>query len=69
MFIALVDWDKCTGCGDCVKSCPNTCFIMSPEGKSDAYRSSHCIDCGSCKEACRENAIIISIGWGGKTYR
>jgi len=64
MFIALVNWDKCTGCGDCVKSCPVDCFQMT-EGKSDPHRASHCIDCGSCIEVCPADAIVISIGWGG----
>ena len=22
MFVALVNWDRCTGCGDCVSACP-----------------------------------------------
>ncbi|MBS1113912.1 MAG: 4Fe-4S ferredoxin [Nitrospirae bacterium] len=64
MFIALVDWDKCTGCGDCINACPVNCFEMS-DGKSLPHRSSYCIDCGTCKEVCPADAIIISIGWGG----
>jgi NAD-dependent dihydropyrimidine dehydrogenase PreA subunit len=64
MFIAVVNWDKCTGCGDCVPSCPVDCFEMS-DGKSLAFRASACIDCGTCVEVCPEDAIAISIGWGG----
>lgn len=64
VFISLVDWDKCTTCGDCVKACPVNCFKVS-DGKIDAYRSSYCIDCGTCKEVCQSDAVTISIGWGG----
>ena len=64
MYVALVDWDKCTGCGDCISVCPVDCFKMTG-GKSEPYRSSYCINCGACLDACRADAIIISIGWGG----
>ena len=64
MFIALVDWDKCTGCGDCINACPVTCFKMT-EGKSEAHRSAYCINCGTCLEVCPAHAIVISMGWGG----
>lgn len=64
MFIALVDWDKCSGCGECVQRCPANCFEML-NGKSNAHRATSCMDCGNCKEQCPEKAIIISMGWGG----
>lgn len=64
MFISLVNWDKCTGCGECVTVCPVACFKMT-DGKSEPILSTNCIDCGNCKEICPSGAIIISIGWGG----
>ena len=64
MFIALVDWDKCTGCGDCVGVCPVNVFKMTGD-KSEPHRSTYCINCGNCLDACKAGAIIISIGWGG----
>jgi NAD-dependent dihydropyrimidine dehydrogenase PreA subunit len=64
MYVALVDWEKCTGCGDCVTACPVKCYEMS-DGKSLANRASYCIDCGNCPEICPDDAITISIGWGG----
>lgn len=66
VFISLVDWDKCTGCGECINACPVNCFKME-NGKSLPHRSSYCIDCGTCKEVCPADAITISIGWGGFT--
>lgn len=65
MYIAVVNWNKCTGCGDCIGSCPVDCFVME-DGKSLPHLASHCIDCGSCLEVCPEDAIAISIGWGGR---
>lgn len=68
MFIALVNWNKCTGCGECISVCPVSCYEM--EGaKSSAYRSTYCIDCGNCQAACPAGAITISIGWGGYASR
>lgn len=64
MNIALVDWEKCSGCGDCVALCPVRVFEME-DGKSNPVGSSNCMDCGNCKDACPEGAIIISMGWGG----
>jgi NAD-dependent dihydropyrimidine dehydrogenase PreA subunit len=60
VFIAIVDWEKCTGCGDCIRASPVQCFEMQ-DGKSLPSRSSYCIDCGTCKEVCPVDAIIISI--------
>jgi NAD-dependent dihydropyrimidine dehydrogenase PreA subunit len=68
MFVALVNWDKCTGCGDCVSACPLNCFKMS-DGKCLSHRASSCINCGNCPDICPANAIVISIGWGGKGVR
>jgi len=68
MFVALVNWEKCTGCGDCVDACPVKCYEML-DGKSLANRSSYCIDCGNCPEVCPDDAITISIGWGGLAAR
>lgn len=65
MFIALVNWDKCSGCGDCVRACPMDCFEMTAVGKPEIPRSTFCIDCSNCKEVCKENAIIVSMQWGG----
>jgi NAD-dependent dihydropyrimidine dehydrogenase PreA subunit len=64
VYIAIVDWDKCTGCGECVRACPVNVFEMSG-GKSLPERAAECINCGTCLEVCPEDAILISIGWGG----
>jgi NAD-dependent dihydropyrimidine dehydrogenase PreA subunit len=68
MFIALVNWDKCTGCGACIDACPVKCFKMS-DGKSEPHLAAYCIDCGTCLEVCPTDAIVISIGWGTTALR
>lgn len=65
MFVSLVDWEKCKGCGDCVGACPVNCYKLT-DGKSLPHRSSYCLDCGSCPDICPSGAITISIGWGGQ---
>ena len=64
MFIAVVNYDKCTGCGDCVNACPIKCFEVS-EGKCWAERAAECIDCGNCPDICPEGALAVAVGWGG----
>ncbi|MBI4180954.1 MAG: electron transfer flavoprotein subunit alpha [Chloroflexi bacterium] len=51
-----VDLDKCTGCGDCVQSCPFG-VIEIVEGK--AHISEHCTLCGTCLDVCSYGAISI----------
>ncbi len=68
MFIAVVNMEKCTGCGDCIDACPSKCFEMS-EGKCVPYQAIDCVDCGNCPEICPADAIGIAVGWGGKASR
>lgn len=49
-----VDIPKCTGCGRCVKVCPQGAISISPEGKSVTDRDK-CIICGKCVNACLGN--------------
>ncbi|MFQ5974820.1 MAG: indolepyruvate ferredoxin oxidoreductase subunit alpha [Candidatus Hydrothermarchaeales archaeon] len=51
-----VDYDKCTGAGDCVDVCPAEVFELVDE-KAVASNVEECIECCSCVEACPEAAI------------
>ncbi len=64
MYIAVVNWKKCTGCGDCIDACPVKVFEMS-DGQCVPQRAAECINCGNCPEICPDDAIGIAIGWGG----
>ena len=51
-----VDLDKCTGCGNCVLSCP---FDLIDIIDQKAHISEGCNLCGACQGACTSDAIII----------
>jgi len=55
---AVVDLEKCNGCGDCVESCPLDAISMN-EGKS-VIDPETCGDCGACIDACPNEAISVA---------
>ena len=46
--------DACTGCGECVKSCPQSCIEA---GETYYIIQEHCLHCGACYEACPVKAV------------
>lgn len=48
----------CTGCGDCVKDCPQNVIYL--EDKLAKLKHQDCIMCGHCQAVCPENVISIS---------
>jgi len=54
---AIVDQEKCNGCGDCVESCPLDAIAMN-DGKSTVDPET-CGDCGACIDACPSEAISV----------
>lgn len=53
---AIVNKDKCDGCGECVEVCP-VGAIQIQKGK--AIVSDNCIDCSICVRSCPNGAISI----------
>lgn len=51
-----IDYDKCTGAGECVTSCPVEIFEIV-DGKAIAKNVSECIECCACVSACPTEAI------------
>jgi ferredoxin len=47
---------KCTGCGDCVDTCPVEALSVE-NGKAQV--NDECIDCGACVNACPSDAISL----------
>jgi len=58
-FISVVNSEKCTGCGLCVKICPVDCIEMVENAgkKSVAVDASRCLGCGVCIRSCRKGAL------------
>ena len=55
---AVVDKEKCEGCGDCVGACPSEAIKMT-DGKADVDGDA-CCDCGACVDACPKQAIALN---------
>jgi len=80
--IPVVDEEKCTGCGICVKNCPKSVLILAPRGVSVHVRChSHdkagkvkqvctvgCIGCGSCVRVCPYDALSLDEGLAVMDY-
>ncbi|MCX8037228.1 MAG: 4Fe-4S binding protein [Candidatus Sumerlaeia bacterium] len=55
---AIIDAEKCTGCGDCVDQCPLNAISLDDEPKA-VINEDECTDCGTCVEACPSQAISM----------
>ena len=55
---AQVDHENCTGCADCVESCP-TGLIQLAEEKA-VVNQEECIECRACVDACIHNAMSMA---------
>jgi len=53
-----VDEEKCTGCGVCLKECPQEA-ISGEKKKPHTIDQSKCIRCGLCRDSCKFDAIIV----------
>jgi NAD-dependent dihydropyrimidine dehydrogenase PreA subunit len=51
-----VDYDKCTGVGDCVDMCPVEMFKVV-DGKAVVEKIDECTECCACVTACPNEAI------------
>lgn len=49
--------NKCIGCGECFKRCPNKAIEVTPQGRK--YYRDKCTLCGTCVEYCYAEATVM----------
>ena len=58
MFVIKIDTTKCTGCNQCVDTCPTSVLVLEKE-KCKAAKPEECQGCQSCVGACEAQAIEV----------
>ena len=54
-MVAVVNKDKCTGCGTCVDICPAAAIELGNDRA--VVDASACVDCETCVDECPKSAI------------
>ena len=54
-----IEEETCTGCGVCIKQCPQGA-IIGKKKELHVIDQSLCIKCGICRESCKFNAVMVS---------
>lgn len=58
-FRPKVDLNKCTGCGNCVRICPEGIIVLN--NKKAVINYDFCKGCGLCSSECPIKAIIMEL--------
>jgi Pyruvate/2-oxoacid:ferredoxin oxidoreductase delta subunit len=60
-FLAVVDEDKCSGCGDCVERCFFAAITLDERDGEEvsSIAAEKCMGCGLCQVTCPEDAISM----------
>ena len=59
-YVAAVDPDLCTACGQCVKICPFRAFKSRRKNEKAEVDPLKCYGCGICRSACARSAIALA---------
>jgi ferredoxin len=61
-FLAVVDTDKCSGCGTCVERCLFGAMglVEHDDAEVSSVDDAKCMGCGLCQITCPEEAITLS---------
>jgi len=58
-YVAVMDYDKCIGCGKCVVRCQFSALTFSPYLEKAILDMKKCFGCGLCRNACPVGAIKL----------
>jgi len=58
-YVALIDWESCNGCRDCMKLCNFGAISYSAAVNKCYVNQFQCYGCGVCRAICREDAITL----------
>jgi len=68
---AIIDLEKCQGCGECIDLCRFDAITLNDDGRNTSKASIDqlvCEGCGVCVEFCPENAIELKEKISGEWY-
>lgn len=57
--VACVDYEKCNGCGACLKRCQFGAINYEPSLERVSVNQKKCFGCGLCSTACKPSAITM----------
>ena len=55
---AIVDKEKCSGCGECIEACPLDAIAM--QDSVAVVDETTCGDCGACIDVCPTESISVN---------
>ncbi len=58
-YVAVLDYDRCTGCGKCLTRCQFGALSLSPYLGKAILDMKVCAGCGLCRAVCEEKAIRL----------
>lgn len=58
-YVAMHDYDRCTGCGSCVQRCQFSAITYSPYLEKAIFDMKKCAGCGLCRTVCEQGAIRL----------
>jgi len=58
-YVAQVDDERCSGCGECLEVCPFGAFLPTGREVNARIDLKKCYGCGICRSACARDAIRL----------